>query len=96
MRKRKAANYWRLSENVKSIDNLFRNSIEILEKIIINLQAVLLQTIDGCILLKDSKTDVLKVYIDTFNLEILLNVHSFWKNNYDHISVYFFKFRMLI
>ena len=41
---------------------------------------------DGCILYNPPKVDVLKVYVDTFNLEILIHVQTFWKNSYDHIS----------
>lgn len=48
---------------------------------------MLIQTIDGCVLYNPPKMDILKVYVDTFNLEILINIQSFWKSNYDHISV---------
>ena len=69
--------------------------MDILETKMKILQNFLLETIDGCILFKETKIDIIKVYVDSFNLELLLKVNSFWKGSYDHISVDYNLYRMV-
>ena len=53
-----------------------------------NLKKFLFNTIDGCILMTSPKIEILKIYVDSFNFEILLRVSEFWKKSHTYISVY--------
>jgi hypothetical protein len=66
----------------------FRKEFDLLDGYYIkNLQDILYQTLDGCVLSDPPKTDIVKTYVETFNASYLVLVKQFWKDCYSNMDV---------
>jgi hypothetical protein len=77
---------------------IFRKEFDLLDGYYIkNLQDILYQTLDGCVLSDPPKTDVIKTYVETFNSCYLVLIKQFWKDCYSNMDVkiiYFYIFKI--
>jgi hypothetical protein len=48
---------------------------------------MLFYTLDGCITSTPPKSDILKIYVETFHTQYLLLIQNYWNNNYENIDV---------
>jgi hypothetical protein len=65
----------------------FRRNYDDLEFTLKELRLVLFSTLDGCISSNPPKTEIMKIYVETFHTHYLLLIHNYWKICYENIDV---------